>query len=168
MGTANMLTLTYELDVQPGRIPPTIELKEGSTSVPIVMLVRLVNPDYPDDEVIMETSGVTIVKFTTPEGTEYIHGYNITSLQDGYARVDFYASLVKELSNVPGSFKGTISIIDRDFSDFGSSSSTLLAAYEGLPLVTVQPFLVDVHELAYGHANRGSMTMSALVESFIT
>lgn len=130
MSAQAMLSLTINLDIQPGEIPPTIHLKEESNSVFILLKIAA-------DEATLETDGTAILKATRPNGTEIFWVLPIAETDADFISVELTSQQVGALSHVPGIFAGTISIID-------SENVISQADYETYDLITVQPFILDV------------------------
>ena len=134
MSAEAMLSLTVELNIQPGEIPPTIHLKKDSNSVHVLLKIAA-------GEATMETDGTAILKATRPDGSDVFIVMPVASIDSNYINVELTAYEIGQLSTVAGKFEGTISIID-------SENAISRADYEDYDLITVQPFLVDVDKSA--------------------
>lgn len=75
MSAQAMLSLTAKLNIQPGEIPPTIHLKEGSDSMFIQLQIAAVT-----DEVTLETGGTAILKATRSDKSELFMALPIAGL----------------------------------------------------------------------------------------
>lgn len=148
MAAADMLTVKTDLNIQPSKIPPTVRIKEGSSSVLLVFKLKVDNADYPDDAIELETSGTAVLKVTHDDGSTVFIAKAITSIDSDYITVTFTASEVAQLTAYPGTYYYTISIIDAAY-----SSSITQETYESYDLITVQPFILEVLETAYGTEN---------------
>ena len=156
MPNTEFLYVNYVLNTQPGRIPPTVKIKEGSNAALLRFYIRTINPDYPDDEITLETSGCAIFKATLPNGYE-VFLTQAPTIETDHILVSLSGSDLENFTRVPGSFKGTISIIDQAW-----SASITRENYEEFDLVTVQPFFMEIRETAYGHYNlEGSVQETA-------
>lgn len=134
MSAQAMLSLTVELNIQPGEIPPTIHLKEESDSM--FILLRIVA-----DEATLETGGTAILKAARPDGTEIFAALPIAGMDADFITVELESAEIREMSRVAGTFEGTVSIID-------SENTISQADYEDYDLITVQPFILEVQASA--------------------
>ena len=144
MSAQAMLSLTAKLNIQPGEIPPTIHLKEGSDSMFIQLQIAAKT-----NEVNMETGGTAILKATRPDKSELFMALSIAgvvygtddSTDSSYILVELESEQIGAMSSVAGTFEGTISIID-------SENAISQADYEDYDLITVQPFILEVQASA--------------------
>ena len=148
MAAADMMTVKYDLNIQPSKVPPTVRIKEGSTSVLLVFRLKVDNEDYPDDVIELETSGTAILKVTHDDGSTVFIAKAITSIDSDYITVEFTASEVAQLTAYPGTYYYSISVVDVAY-----SSAITQETYEDYDLITVQPFILEVLETAYGTEN---------------
>ena len=148
MAAADMLTVQYDLNIQPGRIPPIVHLKEDSTSVLLTFRLKATNEDYPDDVVSLENDGTAILKGTRQDGSSVFIAKAVKSVSEDFIIVEYDYSDMESMLAEPAAFRCTISIIDADY-----SSSITRQTYEDYDLITVQPFYLWVHETAYGSEN---------------
>ena len=136
MSAQAMLSMTVKLNIQPGEIPPTIHLKEGSNSMFIQLQIAAAT-----DEVTLETGGTAILKATRPDKSELFMTLPIAGIDANYILVELESEQIDAMSSVAGTFEGTISIID-------SENTISQADYEDYDLITVQPFILDVQASA--------------------
>ena len=145
--TDDVLFLDYTLNTQPGRIPPTIKIKEGTNGALLNFYIKINNPEYPDDQIQMETNGCGIIKATREDGSDFFFAVPMV-IEEDYFIVSTTNEIVTEFSKIPGLFKATISIIDVDY-----STNITQENYEEYDLITVQPCFIKCAETAYGHDN---------------
>ena len=131
MSAQAMLSMTVDLNIQPGEIPPTVHLKEGSDSVSILLRIAA-------EEAALETGGTAILKATRPD---LFIALPIAGMDGEFITVELEPPAVREMSKVAGTFEGTISIID-------SENVISQADYEDYDLITVQPFILEVQPSA--------------------
>jgi hypothetical protein len=134
MSAQAMLSLTVDLNIQPGEIPPTIHLKEASDSMFILLRIAA-------DEATLETGGTAILKATRPDGSELFKALPIAGMDAEFISLELESEAIGEMSRVAGTFEGTISIID-------SENTISQADYEDYDLITVQPFILEVQPSA--------------------
>ena len=134
MSAQAMLSLTVDLNIQPGEIPPAIHLKEASDSMFILLRIAA-------DEATLETGGTAILKATRPDGSELFKALPIAGMDAEFISVELESEAIGEMSRVAGTFEGTISIID-------SENTISQADYEDYDLITVQPFILEVQASA--------------------
>ena len=134
MSAQAMLSLKVTLNIQPGEIPPTIHVKQGTDSMAAAMRIRAA-------EATLETAGTAVVKGTKTDGAEVFIVLPITDADEDYITVSLTNSEFAQMTDVAGSYPCTISIIDTE-------GTVTRANYEGYDLVTVQPFIMDVKESA--------------------
>lgn len=136
MSASAMLEVKTILDIQPGKIPPVIHLKEGSDSMDIVLRIRA-------SEAVLLTSGKAIVKGSKPNGGSLFVVLPISGSDADFIDVDLMADTVRQMTDVVGKYDCTISIIDSD-------NVISEADYEDYEYVTVQPFTADVEPSVAG------------------
>lgn len=136
MSASAMLEVKTILNIQPGEIPPTIHLKQGSDSVDIILLIKA-------EDTTLETAGRAVLKGTKPDGSSLFFVLPITSVDASYIDVDLTAETIGEMTKAAGKYDCTISIID-------SENAISEADYEDYDLITVQPFTADVQASAAG------------------
>ena len=129
MSATAMLTLTTDLDIQPGDIPPTIHAKRNSVSMELVMRIAA-------SEATLETAGTAILKGVKPDGSEL---FAVTDIDSFTVRLGH--EIVADMTDIAGKYKCTISIID-------SENVITRDDYEQYDAVTVQPFYMDVEKNA--------------------
>ena len=134
MSAYAMLAMTVNLHIQPGEIPPTIHLKEGSDSMHILLKIAA-------DEATLETGGMAILKAMRPGSTDLFMVLPVAGMTEDHILVELEAEQIGQMTNVAGTFEGTISIID-------SENVISQADYEDYDLVTVQPFILEVQKSA--------------------
>ena len=134
MSAQAMLSLTVDLDIQPGEIPPAIHLKQESDSMFILLRIAAENAT-------LETGGTAIVKAVRPDQTELFIVLPIADMDADYISVELTSEQIGEMTTVAGTFEGTVSIID-------SENVISEADYEDYDLITVQPFILDVQASA--------------------
>ena len=134
MSASAMLSLTVDLNIQPGEIPPTIHLKEESDSMYVLLRIAA-------DEAALETGGTAILKADRPDDTELFIVLPIAGMDAEYITVELTSDEIAEMTTVPGVFEGTISIID-------SENTISREDYEDYDLITVQPFTLHVQKSA--------------------
>ena len=136
MSAQAMLSLTVDLDIQPGEIPPTIHLKQESDSMFILLRIAAENAT-------LETGGTAILKAVRPDRSELFIVLPIANMDTEYISVELTSEQVGEMTTTAGTFEGTISIID-------SENIISQADYKDYDLITVQPFILDVQASAAG------------------
>ncbi len=129
-----MLFLVKDLDIQPGDIPPTIHLKQGSNAMNITLRIAA-------NDAVMLTDGTAILKATKPDGTEVFAVLPVSSIALDYIVVKIGADRVGVLTQVDGTYDATISIIDTE-------DTITQENYEEYDLITVQPFTLVVQKTA--------------------
>ena len=134
MSAQAMLSLVVDLNIQPGEIPPTIRLKKSSNSINIRL--RIVA-----EGTSMETEGTAILKVGRTENADVFAVLPITEITSQFITVDLVSEQIALLTAIPGTFEGTISIID-------SENQITQADYEEYDLITVQPFTLAVEKSA--------------------
>ena len=131
MSAQAMLSMTVDLNIQPGEIPPTVHLKEGSDSMSILLRIAA-------EEAALETGGTAILKATR---ADLFIALPIAGMDEEFITVELESPAVREMAKVSGTFEGTISIID-------SENVISQADYEDYDLITVQPFILEVQPSA--------------------
>ena len=134
MSAEAMLSLTVDLNIQPGEIPPSIHLKQESDSLFILLRIAAENAT-------LETGGTAIVKAVRPDKSDLFIVLPISNMDAKFISVELTAEQIRQMTTVAGKFEGTISIID-------SENIISQADYEDYDLVTVQPFILDVEKSA--------------------
>lgn len=134
MSAQAMLSLTVDLNIQPGEIPPTIHLKEASDSMFVLLRIAA-------KQATLETGGTAILKATRPDGSELFMALPLAGMSAEFISVELEWAQIAEMSRVAGVFEGTISIID-------SENVISQADYEDYDLITVQPFILEVQASA--------------------
>ena len=132
MSAEAMLSLTVDLNIQPGEIPPSIHLKQESDSLFILLRIAAENAT-------LETGGTAIVKAVRPDKSDLFIVLPISNMDAKFISVELTAEQIRQMTTVAGKFEGTISIID-------SENIISQADYEDYDLVTVQPFILDVEK----------------------
>ena len=135
MAVYDMLTLVTELDIQPGEVPPTIHLKQGSDSMTLLLKIAA------GENVVMETAGKAIVKGEKPDGSSLFLVVAPSSITTDYINVTLAYTHMPSITDVAGVYKCTVSIID-------STNVISEADYEDYELITVQPFFFDIQASA--------------------
>ena len=130
MSASAMLSLSIKLNIQPGEIPPTIHLKKGSNSMKISLKIAA-------DDATLETGGTAVVKAAS--GVFLV--LPIAWMDEEFITVELESEQVERITNVAGTFEGTVSIID-------SENAISEADYEDYDLITVQPFILEVQASA--------------------
>ena len=130
MSAQAMLSLAFDLNIQPGEIPSTIYLKQESDSIYILLRIAAAGTT-------METGGAAVLKATRPDGSKLFEVLAISGIDANFISVELTSQQVREMSRAPGVFEGTISIIDTD-------DAISQATYQAYDLITVQPFILDV------------------------
>ena len=134
MSAQAMLSLVVDLNIQPGEIPPTIRLKKSSNSMNIRLRIAAEGTD-------METEGTAILKVARSENADVFAVLPISDITSQSITVDLVSEQIALLTAIPGTFEGTISIID-------SENQITQADYEEYDLITVQPFTLAVEKSA--------------------
>ena len=135
MAVYDMLKLVTELDIQPGEVPPTIHLKEGSDSMTLLLRIAA------GEEVVMETAGKAIVKGTKPDGSKLFLVVVPSAVTADFIDVTLNYTHMPSITDVEGRYKCTVSIID-------STNVISEADYEDYELITVQPLYFEIEESA--------------------
>ena len=135
MAVYDMLKIMTELDIQPGEVPPTIHLKEGSDSMTLLLRIAA------GEEVTMETAGKAIVKGTKPDGSKLFLVVVPSAITADFIDVTLNYTHMPSITDVAGKYKCTVSIID-------STNVISEADYEDYELITVQPMFFDVEKSA--------------------
>ena len=135
MAVYDMLSLVTELDIQPGEVPPTVHLKEGSDSMTLVMRIAA------NEDVVMETAGKAVVKGIKPDGTELFLVIVPSAITADHIDVTLNYTHMKALTDAAGRYKCTVSIIDSD-------NVISRDDYEDYELITVQPLFFEIQKSA--------------------
>lgn len=135
MAANSMLSWVVNLDVQPGDIPPMINLKQGTNSATLLFKIAA-------DGITMATDGKAVMRAEKPDGTEVIEVLDIEEINESYVNVVFTSDQVEELTDIAGKFLTTITIIDTD-------DDITAETYEYYEVLTFQQFYMNIQEMAY-------------------
>ena len=134
MSAQAMLSMTTDLNIQPGEIPPTIHVKQGSNSLAVTLRIDANNAT-------LQTGGTAVIKGARPDGAELFFAKPITDMDAAHIMVDLASNEFTEMTLLGGCYRCAISIIDTE-------ETVTQENYEEFELVTVQPFLLDVQAVA--------------------
>ena len=133
MAITNMLTRNLYLDSSRGGVLPELHLKEGSNSVVLRLLILSSN--------LMTTKPqYSVLCGIRPDGSDFFVVMYNTSY-DRNVEVDVISSSVKKMTEIPGSWQCTLTLLD---ADTRPSRDT----YQNCNFLTVLPFSVIVHKKA--------------------
>ena len=93
MSAEAMLSLTVDLNIQPGEIPPSIHLKQESDSLFILLRIAAENAT-------LETGGTAIVKAVRPDKSDLFIVLPISNMDAKFISVELTAEQIRQMTTV--------------------------------------------------------------------
>ena len=134
MAFNNMLTITVQLEQQPGGISPELHLKEGSTAVNVHLLL------LKGKALVDVKQKYCVIRGIKPDGKE-LFLTSFSGLYDDRIQVQLYAGDVSQMASAAGTYRCTMTILN-------TTTKPTRSNYMNYDFLTVLPFTVIVHEKA--------------------